>query len=77
MGERLEAGAIAFAIDDIFAASAAAPADQFAFKVTLNTIICSIQGLRMHHSNLQQTLKQPLQQLQLIRLPSRLMAEFA
>lgn len=33
MGERHEAGAIALAIDDIFATTAAAPADQFAFRV--------------------------------------------
>ena len=33
MGERSEAGAIAVAIDDIFATAAAAPADHFAFKV--------------------------------------------
>ncbi len=34
MGERHEAGAIALAIDDIFATTAAAPSDQFAFRVT-------------------------------------------
>lgn len=33
MGERHEPGAIALAIDDIFATAAAAPSDQFAFKV--------------------------------------------
>ncbi|KAL0017954.1 hypothetical protein WJX77_004210 [Trebouxia sp. C0004] len=35
MGERHEAGAIALAIDDIFATTAAAPADQFAFRVDM------------------------------------------
>ena len=35
MGERHEAGAIALAIDDIFATTAAAPADQFAFRVIM------------------------------------------
>ena len=38
MGERHEAGAIALAIDDIFATTAAAPADQFAFKVNIYTV---------------------------------------
>ncbi len=37
MGERHEAGAIALAIDDIFATTAAAPSDQFAFRVTIKT----------------------------------------
>ena len=33
MGERHEAGAIALAIDDVFAIAAAAPDDEFAFRV--------------------------------------------
>ena len=51
MGERLEAGAIAFAIDDIFAASAAAPADQFAFKVNCgsSTPVCAYQAVVAVH----------------------------
>ena len=40
MGERAEAGAIALAIDDIFATAAAAPADHFAFKVCPAPLSC-------------------------------------
>ena len=41
MGERTEAGAIALAIDDIFATAAAAPDDHFAFKVCPASNYCA------------------------------------
>ena len=57
MGERHEAGAIALAIDDIFASAAAAPADQFAFRVC-----CQVPHVTIfsHGSNSGETVAEPL-----------------
>ena len=58
MGERHEAGAIALAIDDIFASTAAAPADQFAFRVCCQ--VPHVMDFFSHGSNSGETVAESL-----------------